>query len=207
MKAVDGLSSPALREALTRRPVHIVASSLTYVDLDGPPADDPLIPRNDTLDLEIDPLIAEQKMHVGVDRLHDPALVPPHKRWTAAIYLALVDEYGSLSQDRNLADAARAFLAAFPDHPQAPVVAHRIAEAWSMLSRYAPDSSRAKVQFLDAYEAALAELIKSYGADSSWAKANSRDATVRAHAAAVVERARSELDRSRTLRAKTQPKP
>ena len=150
LTAIDGLNSPALRDALSQRPVHVIAApSPTSTSTDHLP-DDPFIPRNDTLDLETDPLIAEQKMHVGVARLHDPALVPPNQRWTAAVYLALMDEYESLAQERNLVDAAHAFVAAWPNHPEAPVVAHRIAEAWAMLSRYAPDSSRAKVQFQDA---------------------------------------------------------
>ncbi len=61
LTAIDGLNSPALRDALSQRPVHVIAGSLTYVDLDGPPPDDPFIPRNDTLDLETDPLIASKR--------------------------------------------------------------------------------------------------------------------------------------------------
>ena len=42
-----------------------IAGSLTYVDFEGPPPEDPYIPRNDVLDTEPDPLVAEQKMAIA----------------------------------------------------------------------------------------------------------------------------------------------
>src|ERR1044072_898767 len=46
-----------------------IAGALTYSDFPGPAAQDPYIPRNDVLDLETDPRVAETRMHIGIDRV------------------------------------------------------------------------------------------------------------------------------------------
>src|SRR5690606_17467540 len=53
-----------------------IAGSLTYVDFDGPAEGVPYIARNDVLDVESDPLAAEEKMGIGIKRVQDPELIP-----------------------------------------------------------------------------------------------------------------------------------
>ncbi len=48
-----------------------IAGSLTYVDFDGPPPELPYIPRNDVLDTETDPVAAENKMAIAIQRVQD----------------------------------------------------------------------------------------------------------------------------------------
>ena len=91
-----------------------IAGSLTYVDFRGPSAEDPFIPREDVLDREHDPRIAEEKMHVAIDRLRNPKIIPQDEPWTSDIYAALILEFRELNQWRNMIETSELFLAKWP---------------------------------------------------------------------------------------------
>ena len=57
-----------------------IAGSLTYLDFQGPGPDEPYIPRNDVLDVEQDPHVAETKMHIAIDRVQDPEAYPAERK-------------------------------------------------------------------------------------------------------------------------------
>ncbi len=71
----------------------------------------------------------EQKLHVAVDRVQDPAVVPQGEAWTPAVYLALAGEYESLSLHRNAVEVDELFLRRWPLHPRAPRVRDAAAKA------------------------------------------------------------------------------
>src|SRR5262249_1859092 len=103
-----------------------IAGSLTYLDFPGPAAGDPFIPRNDTLDLETDAGIAEQKMRIAIDRVQDERLIPQREKWTVNIYKALAQEFKELNQYRNTVEVDELILKKWPMHRDAPVVQNEI---------------------------------------------------------------------------------
>src|ERR1700744_57011 len=78
-----------------------IAGSLTYVDFTGPTPEEPYVPRSDVLDTETDPLVAEQKMAIAIDRVQDPKLIPQDQKWTVEIYKSLAQEFIEITQNRN----------------------------------------------------------------------------------------------------------
>ena len=84
----------------------------------GPAADDPYIARNDVLDTEPNPTVAEQKMHVAIDRVQDPKLIPQDKKWTFEIYKALAQEFRELNQWHNAIEVERAHPQEVADEPR-----------------------------------------------------------------------------------------
>lgn len=118
-KAVD-----LVKEACT-----YIAGSLTYVDFRGPSPDDPYIVREDVLDTEKNPRIAEQKMHIALDRVRDPKIIPQNERWTSDIYVALIDEFRELMQWRNMIETSELFLAKWPADPRADGIRKGIEQA------------------------------------------------------------------------------
>ena len=124
-----------------------IAGSLTYVDFDGPPPELPYIPRNDVLDTETDPVAAENKMAVAIQRVQDPALVPQDQKWTVEIYKALAQEYIEITQNRNAVAMLELTLQKFPMNRDAPVMQNKVAELYDQLSRLAPDGSAARAEY------------------------------------------------------------
>jgi tetratricopeptide (TPR) repeat protein len=151
-----------------------IAGSLTYVDFDGPPADDPNIPRSDVLDVELDPLIAEERMSVAIDRVQDPALIPQDQKWTSAIYKALAQEFIEISQHRNAIRALEITANKFPLDRDAPAIVNRIAELYDQLSRYAPDGSPARAEYAGRALSARMQLAN-YVGETVWTEANRDD--------------------------------
>ncbi len=106
-----------------------IAGALTYVDFQGPGADDPYITREDTLDTENDPRIAEQKMHVAIDRIRDAKIVPQGETWTADIYAALILEFRELLQFRNMIETSQLFLTQWPSDARSTDIQRGIDQA------------------------------------------------------------------------------
>lgn len=96
-----------------------IAAALTYTDFQGPGPDDPFIVREDVLDTEKDPRIAEKKMRIGIERVRYGKIVPQDEPWTSDIYAALVDEYRELMQLNNMIELGEIFLAKWPNHARA----------------------------------------------------------------------------------------
>jgi hypothetical protein len=151
-----------------------IAGSLTYVDFDGPPASDPNIPRNDVLDVEQDPLVAEQKMAVAIDRLQDATLIPQDKKWTVEIYKALAQEFTEITQNRNAIRTLELTVNKFPLDRDAPVIVSKVAELYDQLSRLAPEGSPVRTEYASRALEARTKLANYVGA-TPWTDANRDD--------------------------------
>lgn len=151
-----------------------IAGSLTYVDFAGPPATDPYIARSDALDLEQDPLEAERKMAVAIERVQNPALVPQDKTWTVEIYKALAQEYVEINQNANAVTVLSLAVQKFPMDRDAPVMVNRIAELYDAQQRLLPQGAPARAEFAEKALAARTELSKFIG-DTEWTRANKDD--------------------------------
>ena len=151
-----------------------IAGSLTYVDFDGPGPNDPYIPRNDVLDIETDPLVAEQKMAVGLQRAQDPALIPQDKKWTVEIYKSLAQEYTDITQNHNAIATLELILQKFPLDRDAPLIQHKVAELYDQLARLAPEGSAARTENSAKALDARSKLASYVGA-TPWTDANRDD--------------------------------
>lgn len=107
-----------------------IAGSLTNVDFEGPGPSEPFIARPDILDTEPDPDKAEKLLHVAVDRVQDPKVVPQDKPWTIEIYDALAKEFRSINQFHNAIEVYTLMLKRWPMHPTAPETQNAIAETY-----------------------------------------------------------------------------
>ena len=172
-----------------------IAGALTYVDFEGPPAHHPYIPRHDVLDLETDPLVAEQKMAVAIQRVQDPRIVPQDQKWTVEIYKALAQEFIEITQHRNAIATLELTLDKFPLDRDAPAVQNKVAELYEKLARLAPEGSAAKEEYTRRALSPLFEL-KNYVGNTEWTRAN-KDNPEALNDAAVV--ARNGLRRSAAI--------
>ncbi|MBE7481335.1 MAG: hypothetical protein HS104_15310 [Polyangiaceae bacterium] len=163
-----------------------IAGSLTYVDFDGPPGDHPYIPRNDVLDTEPNPLVAEEKMAIGIARVQDPALIPQDKKWSVEIYKALAQEYIEITQNRNAIATLELTLKKFPMDRDAPVMQNRVADLYDQLTRLAPDGSPAKAEYASKALEARTKLAAYVGA-TPWTDANRDDPEALAQAEQLVK--------------------
>ncbi len=111
-----------------------IAGSLANVDFEGPGADDPYIQRPDIIETEPRAEVAEKKLHVGVDRVKDPAIIPQDKSWTIDIYKALANEYRTINQFSNAIEVYETILAKYPMHPSAPEVQAAISETYDQMN-------------------------------------------------------------------------
>jgi tetratricopeptide (TPR) repeat protein len=111
-----------------------IAGSLTNLDFVGPAADEPFIQRPDILDTEPKPDVAEKKLHVAIDRVRDPSLIPQDKPWTIEIYKALAEEFRGLNQFVNAIEVYDTILKKWPMDPTAPDVQNAIAETYDQMN-------------------------------------------------------------------------
>jgi tetratricopeptide (TPR) repeat protein len=111
-----------------------IAGSLTNVDLKGPEEWEPYIMRPDIIDTEPNPDRAEQKLHVAIDRVKDPTLIPQDKPWTIEIYRALGSEFRSLNQFKNAVEVYETMLQRWPMDPTAPDTQYAVAETWDQMN-------------------------------------------------------------------------
>jgi hypothetical protein len=151
-----------------------IAGSLTYVDFEGPGPQDPYIPRNDVLDTELDPLAAEQKMAIAIERVQDPKLIPQDKKWSVEIYKALAQEFIEITQNRNAVAMLELTLRKFPMDRDAPVMQNRVAELYDQLARLAPDGSEARAEY-SAKALTARSALASYVGTTPWVEANKDD--------------------------------
>ncbi len=151
-----------------------IAGSLTYVDFDGPPEAYPWIPRTDVLDTETDPLAAEEKMAIAIDRVQDPALIPQDKKWTVEIYKALAQEFVEVHQNNNAIKILRVTLEKFPMDRDAPVMQNRIAQLYDELAREAPEGAAARAEMSEKALKARSALA-AYVGTTPWTNANRDD--------------------------------
>lgn len=151
-----------------------IAGSLTYLDFEGPPAEHPYIPRNDVLDTESDPLEAEGKMAVAIQRVQDPTLIPQDKKWTVEIYKSLAQEFVEIIQNRNAVAMFELTLQKFPMDRDAPVMQDKVADLYDQLARLAPDGSATRAEYASKGLEARTKLAQYVGA-TPWVDANRDD--------------------------------
>ncbi|MBN2195622.1 MAG: tetratricopeptide repeat protein [Polyangiaceae bacterium] len=151
-----------------------IAGSLAYVDFEGPPPDHPAIPRNDVLDTETDPLVAEEKMAVAIQRVQEPALIPQDAKWTVEIYKSLAQEFVEVTQSRNAIATLELTLERFPMDRDAPLMQNKVAELYEALSRLSPEGSAAREEYAGKSLAARTRL-KDYVGVTAWTDANKGD--------------------------------
>ncbi len=151
-----------------------IAGSLTYVDFKGPPAPDPYIARSDILDVESDPLVAEEKMSIALTRVQDPALIPQDKKWTVEIYKSLAKEFAEINQQRNAIHTLELTLAKFPLDRDAPKLQNQVADMYDAIARQAPDGSAVREEASNSALGARTKLAE-YVGDTQWTRANKDD--------------------------------
>lgn len=151
-----------------------IAGSLTYVDLDGPPPQDPLIPRNDVLDSELDPNVAEEKMSLSIARVQDPALIPQNEPWTVGIYKALAQEFLEISQRQNAILTMELTLKKFPMDRDAPEITSRVAGTYDEMARLAQPGSESRREYAAKALRARSRLADFVGA-TPWTDAHKKD--------------------------------
>jgi tetratricopeptide (TPR) repeat protein len=151
-----------------------IAGSLTYLDFAGPGADDPYIPRNDVLDVETDPRIAEQKMRIAVERVQDPKLIPQNEKWTVDIYKAVAQEFRELNQLHNTVEVDELILKKWPMHRDAPVVQNDIADIYDKLTAQSREGTAERKE--NAAKALDARTkLSAYVGATRWVDANKND--------------------------------
>jgi hypothetical protein len=151
-----------------------IAGSLTYLDFGGPAADEPFVPRNDILDIETDPRIAEQKMRIAIDRVQDQKLIPQDQKWTVDVYKALAQEYRELNQLRNTVEVDELILKKWPMHRDAPVVQNEIADIYDKLTAQSREgTAERKDNAAKALDARTK--LSAYVGNTPWVDANKND--------------------------------
>jgi hypothetical protein len=151
-----------------------IAGSLTYVDMLGPPPEDPFIARNDVLDTELDPILAEEMMSLAIRRVQDPKLIPQEEKWTVGIYKALAREFIEISQEQNAISTMELTLEKFPMDRDAPDLTNRVAEIYDELSRLAKPGSESRTEYAKKALAARSQLAD-YVGTTPWTDANQED--------------------------------
>lgn len=151
-----------------------IAGSLTFMDLSGPAADEPFVPRSDILDLENDPKILEEKMHIAIDRIQDPKLIPQDQKWTVDVYQALAQEYKDMGQLRNVIELSELILKKWPLHRDAPVVQNQIADIYDTLTARSRAGTAERAE--NAKKALIARTkLAQYVGTTPWVDANKDD--------------------------------
>jgi tetratricopeptide (TPR) repeat protein len=148
-----------------------IAGSLTNIDFKGPEPSEPYIARPDIVDTEPRPEVAEQKLHVAIDRVKDPSLIPQDKPWTIEIYKALAGEFRSLNQFNNAIEIYQDILRRWAMDPTAPDVQVAIAETYEQLNVTkkvgTPEHDRIAAKALEART-----LLANYIGNTPWTDAN-----------------------------------
>ncbi len=109
------------------------AASLTYIDMDGPGANEPFIERDDIFG-QFSGKELEKKLEVAIDRVQDPKIIPQDKVWTPRIYKALAAEFES---DEVQLDAIRTYeliLKKWDCDPEAPQFQKTIGDLYDLLA-------------------------------------------------------------------------
>jgi tetratricopeptide (TPR) repeat protein len=151
-----------------------IAGSLTYLDFAGPSADEPFIARNDVLDTESNPTVAEQKMHVAVDRVQDAKLIPQDKKWSFEIYKALGQEFREVNQWHNAIEVSELILQKWPLNRDAPNVQNQIADIYDDLTRLSREGTPEREQNAGRALDARTKLAN-YVGSTPWVDANRDD--------------------------------
>jgi tetratricopeptide (TPR) repeat protein len=152
-----------------------IAGSLDNYDFAGPRAEDPFVARPDILDTAKSPAEAEAKLHIAIERVQDPRLIPQDRPWTIEIYKALALEFRAINQYRNALATYQLMLDRWPMDPSAPESQSAIAEVYELLAKQTKvgDERRDYEQKVLEARTALAKYI----GDTPWVDANKDNPT------------------------------
>jgi len=134
-RVLERLASADDRE-LVERAAQLVATSLTFVDLEGPTESEPTIDRLDLLDTEPNPIAAERRIAFVVERASLPELVPQSESFAPLVMHWMSWELGVIGMNRPSVALAEQFLTRYPRHRDAPLVQWEQAETYAMMANY-----------------------------------------------------------------------
>jgi hypothetical protein len=160
---------------LVERAAQLVATSLTYLDLEGPSESEPMVDRPDVLDIEPNPLVAEKKLQVVVDRIDRPELVPQNETFTPLVLHWMAWELQACAMNRAAIAAQQKFLSRFPNHRDAPLVQWEQTETYTMMSLYYRPGSPEIAEPARLAGEARARLSSEYVGSTPWTDANRND--------------------------------
>ncbi|HZU84141.1 MAG TPA: hypothetical protein VE987_14530 [Polyangiaceae bacterium] len=147
-----------------------IAGSLDNYDFVGPRPDEPYIARPDILDTARSPAEAEAKLHVAIDRVQDPRIIPQDQPWTSEIYKALALEFRAINQYKNALAVYQLMLDKWPMDPSAPDTQNAVAEVYDLLSRQTKVGDERRDYERKVLEARTA--LAKYIGDTPWVDAN-----------------------------------
>jgi hypothetical protein len=162
----------------TNRAAQLLATALTYYDLEGPGELEPRSERPDIIDTQPSPKLAEEKLAVVLARVdllpRSAALTPLVSYWAAW-------DLRQIQMSTLAVTLFERFLARYPDHRDAPLVAWELAETHRQRSAYhRPGTPEALEAARLSVEARMR--LSRYAGHSSWTEANAGDAEARARA-------------------------
>jgi tetratricopeptide (TPR) repeat protein len=162
-----------------------IAGSLAYVDFTGPAEEEPFIIRSDVLDTELREGVAEQKMHIGLERALDPKIIPQgtqlpngkieNPKWTIEILKALAREYKEVNQYANTTDTLEAILQKYPLHRDAPLVQDELAATYEERSRFIASKSPQQAELFATKALQARTNLANYVGNTPWVDANKDD--------------------------------
>lgn len=147
-----------------------IASSLTYLDMEGPGPDDPYIERDDIFG-QFSGKQLEQKLEIAIDRVQDPKIVPQDKPWTPKVYKALAAEFESDEVQLDSIKTYELILKKWPCDPEAPQYQNKIAQLYDLLALKA-ESPAEKDEYATKGLEARTKLLSYVGKDSKWVECN-----------------------------------
>ncbi len=147
-----------------------IAGSLDNYDFTGPRPEDPYVTRPDILDTARSPAEAEAKLHIAIDRVQDPRLVPQDQPWTLDIYRSLALEFRTINQYKNALAVYQLMLDKWPMDPSAPDSQNAIAEVYDLLARQTKMGDDRRDFERKVLEARTG--LAKYIGDTSWVDAN-----------------------------------
>jgi tetratricopeptide (TPR) repeat protein len=168
-KAGDTEIGTDVRAQMRQDAYDYIASSLTYLDMDGPGAGEPYVQREDVFDVAQGEEL-EGKLRIALDRVQKEEIVPQGRVWTPRVYKALAAEFES---DEVMLDAIEAYeliIKKWPCDPEAPKFQDSIAKLYEQQARKTLDQSKKK-EFESKALAARTKLVD-YVGKTTWTECN-----------------------------------
>jgi hypothetical protein len=176
-------SRPEDRE-LTTRAAQLLATSLTYFDLEGPSESEPRIGRSDVLDTAANPRLAEAKLAVVLERAD---LLPRSDAQTPHALYWMAWELEEIGMNHLAVALLERFLTRYPDHRDAPLVRWEHAETHARMAAYVRAATPESLEAARLAAESRARMA-AYVGHTPWTEANASDLEALARA---VELARS----------------
>ena len=151
-----------------------LADALSRHDLDGPPADAPMVDRFEESDYSFAGVAGERALRVGLERAEDAGFVPQDRAFVANLLAALGEEHRDLGLSKCARAAFERLRQRFPTHRELPHVVEAMARYESFLEPW-QDGERSfpgRARSLATWDAIVALVAPG----SVWREANAADA-------------------------------